>query len=93
MKARVVWYDESFRPKRAAAGQLRKDTPIMHFGSVGIGLRTPGTFRRRSDGATSEVGFTARSCAKSQAAEVCPTSEDAPSGLETEVAPPTQFYP
>jgi hypothetical protein len=36
--------------------------------------RTAGGVRRQSDGATSAVVFTARSCAKNQVAEVCPPS-------------------
>lgn len=47
---------------------------VVHFGPVGIALRSPASLRRRSDGATSAVNATARKCAESQAAEAGPTS-------------------
>jgi hypothetical protein len=47
---------------------------LSQFGLVRIAFRSAVPFRRQRDGATSAVGFTARICTKSSAAEVCPTA-------------------
>ena len=53
--------------------KVAQDTPTLRTSGHRNRASNARTFRPRSDGATSEVGFTARSCAKSQAAEVGPS--------------------